>query len=56
MQVLYNTFYNVSVTGPCAMNSIIVLFYGKFLYENMHDIIILESIAVDLELGNRLQT
>ena len=32
MQVLYNTFYNVSVTGPCAMNSII-LFYSKFLYE-----------------------
>ena len=32
MQVLYNTFYNVSVTGPCIMNSMIVLFYGKFLY------------------------
>ena len=30
MKVLYNTFYNVSVTGPCAMNSI-ALFYGKFL-------------------------
>ena len=31
IRVLYNTFYNVSVTGPCAMNSNIVLFYGKFL-------------------------
>ena len=30
MQVLYNTFYNVSITGPCAMSSI-KLFYGKFL-------------------------
>ena len=32
IQILYNTFYNISVTGPCAMNSI-VLFYGKLLYE-----------------------
>ena len=32
MQVLYNTLYNVSITGPCAMNSqSIMLFYGKFL-------------------------
>ena len=45
IHVLYNTFYNVSVTGPCAMNSIL-LFFGKFLYLN--------SIAVDLELGSRL--
>jgi hypothetical protein len=29
-QVLYNTYFNVSVTGPCVMNSI-VLFYGNFL-------------------------
>ena len=38
IQVLYNTFYNVSVTGPCAMNSqsiIIVLFYGKLLFNMM---------------------
>ena len=33
MQVLYNTFYNVNVTGPCAMNTI-VFFYGKFLINN----------------------
>ena len=32
IQILYNTFYNVSITGPCAMNSqSIMLFYGKFL-------------------------
>ena len=49
IQVLYNTFYNVSVTGPCAMSSI-ELFYGRFLKHDM----ILESIAVDLELGSRL--
>ena len=30
-QVLYNTLYNVSVTGVCVMNSI-ALYYGKVLY------------------------